>query len=304
LTQSEGSLTEMKTLKLIRQVGNRLSLALAMVGATLAVSPAAAQVSPGSKYVSLGSSYAAGPGVGTRDDAGKGCDRSLSNYAQIVARRFNLQLVDASCSGATTQNILSASQNGFPPQADAVDADTRLVTILIGGNDVNYIGNLNGYSCRDTGGTNCSTVSDAEVDRRFQALPAALDNVIARVRQRAPNAMIVLVGYLPAVPASGTGSCSAVPLSAEDVTRMRALYTRLAQAIGHASDRNKVPVVRSSQIGIGHEACADQPYVAGFHPAKTPGWSNPVPYHPVQAGMDRVAAALGDILAAATPSGD
>jgi lysophospholipase L1-like esterase len=284
----------------IRQVGNGLILALALAGATLPASPVAAQISAGSKYVSLGSSYASGPGVGTRDSAGGGCDRSLSNYAHIVAERFNLQLVDASCSGATTQNILSASQNGFPPQINAVDANTRLVTILIGGNDVSYVGNLNGYTCRDTGGTNCSIVSDSDLDRRFQALPTSLDNVINQVRQRAPDALIILVGYLPTLPSSGTGSCSAVPLSSDSVSKMRSLYTRLAQAIGHASDRHQVPVVRSSQIGVGHDACSSQPYVAGYRPPKTPGWSGPVPYHPVQAGMDSVAAVLGDIISSAS----
>lgn len=238
------------------------------------------------KYVSMGSSYAAGPGVGRGDGQKDGCDRSLSNYAHLLAARRDLNLVDVSCSGATTTDILQS-------QINSVDADTRLVTVTVGGNDVNYVGNLLGYSCRDTGGAKCSktVVSDAEVDQRFQALPGSLRQIVAEVHQRAPKARLVMIGYLPVLPGSGAPSCAAVPLSPADLQRMQAIYSRLKDVIGGVAQETGTSVVRSSIIGSGHDACSAQPFVTGYQPPE-------VSYHPNQAGMDRIASALDETLGA------
>ncbi|MCQ8242433.1 SGNH/GDSL hydrolase family protein [Rhizosaccharibacter radicis] len=251
----------------------------------------------GVRYVSMGSSYAAGPGVGLPDPGSGGCQRSWSNFARLVAASNRLDLVDVACSGATTRNILEEGQHGFAPQIEAVTPGTRLVTILIGGNDVAYIPNLLALSCLDGGGTDCGpVVSDAEVDRRFALLPDALRAVIGAVRARAPGAQIVLVGYLPSVPATGAGICAAVPLSLADAARIRSVAERLARVIGGVADAAGVPVVRASLIGTGHDACSIRPFVAGAHPPRHPGWAAPVAYHPDQAGMNAVARALDHIL--------
>ncbi|MHC5714969.1 MAG: SGNH/GDSL hydrolase family protein [Nostoc sp.] len=278
-----------------------MSLAVGTVAAQPFRAPSLAAGSGGTrplKYVSMGSSYAAGPGVGRRDGQSRGCDRSLSNYAHLLAARRGLNLVDVGCSGATTADILQRSQDGFRPQIDAVDADTRLVTVTVGGNDVNYVGNLLGYTCRHTGGANCKVVSDAEVDQHFQALPGSLRRVVAEVHRRAPKARLVMIGYLPVLPGSGVPGCAAVPLSLADLRRMQTIYSRLTHVIGGVAQETGTPVVRSSMIGSDHDACSAQPFVAGYHPPATPCWPGPVPYHPNQAGMDRLASALDKTLGA------
>lgn len=243
------------------------------------------------KYVSMGSSYAAGPGVGTRDEQSGKCDRSLSNYAQQLKARRHLNLVDVSCSGATTDNILKSSQNSFPPQIDKVDADTRLVTVTIGGNDVKYIENLLGYSCRDnTHGAKCSdVVSDAVVDMDFQHLPGSLKSVVHKVHQRAPKARLVIIDYLPVLP-SGASGCPDVPLSPTDLGRMQAIYSRLTHVIDDVPQDKLTTVLRSSMIGSGHDACSAQPFVTAYQ--------SRVSYHPNQDGMDRLASALDETLGA------
>jgi hypothetical protein len=79
--------------------------------------------------------------------------------------------VDVSCSGAVTGNILVHGQHGLPAQIEAVTPDTQLVSILIGGNDIDYVGDLLGLSCRDTGGTNCHVNDPDDVRRKMAALP-------------------------------------------------------------------------------------------------------------------------------------
>ncbi|MEU5049105.1 GDSL-type esterase/lipase family protein [Streptomyces sp. NPDC021096] len=101
-----------------------------------------AGVPRGAKYVAMGSSFAAGPGITpTKPGSPAACGRSADNYASKVAARFGLALTDVTCSGATA-NILTTGQHGRPPQISAVTADTRLVTVTIGGSDVNYLGSL------------------------------------------------------------------------------------------------------------------------------------------------------------------
>jgi hypothetical protein len=77
---------------------------------------------------------------------------------------------------------------------------------------------------------------------------------------------------------------------------MRTTTIKLAQAIGGAAARNGAGIVRSSLIGTGHDVCSAAPFVAGYHPPRNPGWPGPVAYHPNQAGMDRVAAALDEAI--------
>jgi lysophospholipase L1-like esterase len=254
-----------------------------------------AQPSGGAKYVSMGSSYAAGPGVGQPVAASGACGRSQSNYAQLLTMRRRLSLVDVACSGATTQDILVSSQNGVPPQINAVDAQTRLVTVTIGGNDVAYMANLFGYSCRDAGG-DCAVSPDTEVDDRFAALPASMRKIVNEVRRRAPQARLVLIDYLPVVPAAGRTGCAAVPLTENDGARMRSVAARLAGVIAGVAVETHALVVKSSMIGAGHDACATDPYVAGYKPAVGSGWPRPVGYHPNQRGMQAIAEALDKAL--------
>ena len=180
-------------------------------------------------------------------------------------------------------------------------ADAQLVTITIGGNDVAYVANLMGYSCRDAGGA-CSVVSDADVEARFAALPQALHRVLAETRRRAPRAKVFLVGYPPVVPEAGRPGCGAEePMSAANADRMRGVADRLAKAFEAAAKKDRAVFIPSHEIARGHDACAAEPWVAGYKPTLTTGWSLPVAYHPNQAGMDRLAEAIDDGLPRQAP---
>lgn len=251
-----------------------------------------AQAHSADKYVSLGSSYAAGPGVGLPDSESGKCARSLSNYAHQVASHRHLDLVDVSCSGATTDNILYHGQYGFPPQIEALDMNTQLVSVLVGGNDINYIGNLLGLSCLSTGGTNCHVEPSDEVQKRLDKLPSKLDQVIAEIRRRSPSAKIILLGYLPAIPIQKNGSCAQLPISNNDIDSMRNIAIDLAQVIGAAAKRNNTGIVRSSLIGTQHDVCSSEPFVTGYNPEKNINWQFSVQYHPTLIGMNNIATAL------------
>lgn len=253
------------------------------------------------RYVAMGSSYSAGPGVGAPDPTSGNCGRSKSNYAQLLAKRRQLSLTDVACSGATTENILEHGQYGFARQIDALDAETRLVTILIGGNDLSYVQSLFSLSCRDRGASDCRLVDAQGIKQRSAALSSRLGKVIDAVRRRSPKARIILVGYLPAVPVDPKINCQALFLSKKNADWLRRLTQSLSDDLERTAARKKVEWVSAYDLGKGHEVCSAEPYVSGFGAPQQPGWAAPVPYHPTQAGMNRIAEALDQLLAEAPP---
>src|SRR3954463_13481026 len=93
-------------------------------------------------YVALGSSFASGPGIEPILDPG--CGRSSANYAHLVAERLGYELVDVTSGGATVDDVLSRPQalllgGRVPPQIEALRPDADLVTLTVGGNDVDYL---------------------------------------------------------------------------------------------------------------------------------------------------------------------
>jgi lysophospholipase L1-like esterase len=266
-------------------------LALAgFVAASLGVAtgPAAAlQIASGEKYVAMGSSFAAGPGVGRRAEGSPPlCARSADNYAHLIAQRHQLQLVDASCSGATTLDILYKRQYGVPPQIEAVDAATRLVTITIGGNDVSYMANVIASSCLTRGGgaARCRATADADVERVFTELEARMTAVVDATRGRAPNATIVLVDYFTIVPEHG-GCPNLMPLSDAQLRGAATVAKRLAEITARVAEQRHVRLVKLSAASAAHNVCSRDPWILGFEPHNTsPDFRFP-PYHPNIAGM-------------------
>lgn len=256
----------------------------------------------GARYVAMGSSYASGPGVTHAADArDPRCNRSNDNYARQVARRLQFELIDVSCGGATTRHVLEG-WNELPPQIDALTADTALVTVTIGGNDLGYVGRLFAASCagEPTAATKVvcagmraraaagSPLSATPYEPTWSATEAGLAAIAAEVRHRSPRARLVFVEYLTVIPVGAV--CATLPLSSSDAQIARDTAGRLArltEAVAKRSDFEVLPVARLSR---GHDACAKEPWVTGFVPA-APGGSF-VPYHPSLAGMTAVANAL------------
>ena len=65
------------------------------------------------------------------------CLRSTVNYPHVIAAEVPVQLTDVTCGGADTSDYSAAQYQGVAPQLDAVQKDTQLITMTIGGNDSN-----------------------------------------------------------------------------------------------------------------------------------------------------------------------
>ncbi len=280
-------------------------LAFAVVLAGLAWLVHEERATSHSTYVALGSSFAAGPGVATRAPGSATlCSRSAGNYAQLVARQRGMTLTDVSCSGATTADVLGRSHLFLTAQVDALTADTRLVTVTIGGNDVSYIGNLMAWSCQNRPENlaafwrlvACTPKPDAAVDAQLQKLPQALRNMAAVVRARAPHAQLVLVDYATVLP--DAGACpDRLPLSAAQLERSRFVAQALRDITQAVAQETGATLVDASDITRGHDICSPDPWVFGWTLPSSPltGFE-PVAYHPNAAAMQAIAAAIGQQL--------
>lgn len=248
-----------------------------------------AQAEGGARYVAMGSSFAAGPGIPPlRPGTPAGCGRSVNNYASLVAEERGLALTDVTCSGATTANILTTGQAGQPPQIEAVTSDTRLVTVTIGGNDVNYVGSLFAYACQNTGETNCGQVDQAAIRTALTAVHEKIGAVFAAVHQRAPRARVLVVDYLTIVPRTAP-ACDGVPLTPAQLTFEREVADKLAAATRRAARAERATLIPAAAKSATHDSCAATPWMERYVTA--PGR---VPYHPNEAGM----AAVADLVSA------
>jgi hypothetical protein len=102
---------------------------------------------------------------------------------------------DVSCGGATTADVLTN-------QLGPLNANTDLVTLQIGGNDVNFANTV--LACGDLGSTaGCLNAINSGLNLAHNTLPGRLDNTYAQVRSRAPNARVLVIGYAKLVEPNG-----------------------------------------------------------------------------------------------------
>jgi lysophospholipase L1-like esterase len=242
------------------------------------------------RYVAMGSSYAAGISIGPQvPESPKRCGRTVNNYPHLLAQHAQLNLVDVTCSGATTEHILT-NWNELPAQIDAVGADTRLVTVTIGGNDVNYVRDLMRAVCAGSGAEAISASCPpaiATTEASWAVLEANMRLIAREVRKRAPTSRLVFVEYLRVIPEDRT--CASLPLDAPQLAQGRATIRRLAALTARVAKQEGAYLLPASTLSKGHETCSRKPWAQGY-PATEVGW------HPTAAGHAAVASALAKLI--------
>ncbi|MBB3911130.1 hypothetical protein [Sphingomonas desiccabilis] len=113
--------------------------------------------------------------------------------------------------GATTAHILGP-WNELAAQLDALTPDTALATVTIGGNDVNYVGNLMNAAA--------GRAIQPPSEQAWERLAQSFDRIAAEVHRRAPGARLVFVDYLRLL-AKGR-PCAGTPVSPAQADMLRA----------------------------------------------------------------------------------
>ncbi|XRQ13886.1 SGNH/GDSL hydrolase family protein [Actinomadura welshii] len=139
------------------------------------------------RYVALGDSYSSGTGAGNYDPDSGSCRRSANAYPNLWAAANDTGSYDfVACSGATTGTVTSG-------QLGALSSATTLVSITVGGNDAGFSNVMQTCVLQSTSACK-NRVAQAESYMRG-TLPGRLDSLYAKIRDRAPSARVVVLGY-------------------------------------------------------------------------------------------------------------
>jgi len=264
--------------------------AFALVALALFVGAATAATG---RYVALGDSYTAGPLIPNQSLSPLGCLRSDHNYPHLVQPGLTTAtFTDISCSGATTDDMFAAQSTEIgtnPPQLDALTADTRVVTLGIGGNDIGFsdivlnCARLNPFDpCKD----DYVHGSTDDISNRIAATAPRVDAVIAAIHTRSPGARVHVVGYPVILPASGFGCWPSVPILPTDVSYLRAKEIELNGMLAARAAADGAFYVDTYTSSVGHDVCrgTGTRWVEGLIPT-----SPAAPVHPNALGMQNTA---------------
>ncbi|TCJ00268.1 SGNH/GDSL hydrolase family protein [Aeromicrobium sp. IC_218] len=244
------------------------------------------------RYVALGDSYTAGPSINPVDGDSGECGRSTKNYPSVLAEELDVaSFTDVSCSGATSENILKAvpipgTTEPVPAQLDAVDESTSLVTVGIGGNDDGLFSSL-ATVCVAPGDA-CGTYLSKKLPRVLAATSERVTAVLDAVQQKAPEAEVLLVGYLR-VTADGQ-SCDVLGGSGVDTSGVVQGEKQIDAALSKAAQAAGVTYVSMTAESEDHHACSDDPWTNGLNAPLGDG----VGLHPNAEGMEAVADAVAE----------
>jgi lysophospholipase L1-like esterase len=272
----------------------RRALALAgAVVAALAVLAPAAGAAP--NYVSLGDSYTAGPLI-PNQIAPFGCLKSDRNYPHLAAPSIGLPLRDPSCSGAETvdmTNPQSVTGGSNPPQFNSLAADTRVVTLGIGGNDIGFTGIIEDCASPTPFGRRCQNRfvvnGRDEISARIQATAPKVAAVLQGIRQRSASARVFVVNYLPIFPETGVGCWPQLPIAWADVPYLRSKERELNAMLASQAAAAGARLIDAYTAGIGRDACkgSGTRWVEPIVPANLAA-----PVHPNLRGMQGTAAVV------------
>lgn len=289
--------------------------------ATPTPAPSASAAAAYQNYVALGDSFTAGPLIAPQaEGAPLSCVRSGANYPSYLAFYLEVKTFDdASCSGAETSDLYASqsqrlglnprAKTDTPPQFDALTSATDLVTLGIGGNDFSLFRDVIGECVRLNGETSekapCRDFFTRDgVDlkmRDAKAIQPRVESAIAAIGKRAPEARIVVVGYLRILPGkepTAKLTCTAMPLEAADATWTDSIEREINQSLRKAADHQGATFVDAYALSKGHDACAGpKAWVNGAQAIVF----RAAAFHPFREGMDAVARQTYRILTDKSP---
>jgi lysophospholipase L1-like esterase len=164
------------------------ALILLLATVTLPGTASAAPAAPvRGDVVALGDSFSAGVGTGSYDLAGSPCRRSSHAYGPLWAGRHDARLTFLACSGAKMNEVLRK-------QVPKVPREAGLILITMGGNDTGFMPVLSVCTLTSDDSTCRKAVRLGEA-AAMTAVPVQLTAALALLRDRAPQADIVVLGY-------------------------------------------------------------------------------------------------------------
>lgn len=286
------------------------------------------------EYVALGDSWSAdvvlldGHGLPDTTHVPVDCAQSHVNYPKLVARGLDVPVLrDATCGSAKTDDFAAPQELPLggtnPPQYDRLTPTTDLVTVGIGGNDAGFAGAamacisllpietipmdllplpdlplpLIPTSTLPVGGCKSYFTRDG-VDRLAVAIATSENKLVRafrRIHQLSPDARILAVNYLAAIPRRGCWP--QVPVTHRDMAYLYETFLKLNAMVARAARRGGAELVDTYTPTLGHDMCKGPRvrYAEAFGPSVN-DLALGVPAHPNSAGARAQARAVLDYL--------
>ncbi|RJQ82661.1 SGNH/GDSL hydrolase family protein [Pseudonocardiaceae bacterium YIM PH 21723] len=211
---------------------------------------APASAAPATNYVALGDSFSSGNGAGAY--SGGDCHRSANAYPVLHAAQAGAtSFTHAACSGAVTEDVLA-------DQVTELSPGTTLVTLTIGGNDVGFSKAMTICSIPVKRVLCKQAVADGLAE--LPALSGKLDDAYAAIRQAAPAARLVVLGY-PHLFELGTCLHKLTEVLVEDRKVINDATDQLDRLIADRAQAAGARFVDVRDTFAGHGACGDSPWI-------------------------------------------
>jgi hypothetical protein len=219
-------------------------------------------------------------------------------------------------------SVQSPLPEGLQVNTSALNAQTRLVTLSIGGNDARFADVLTGClfrarfkrgSCgsgkytlkRKNGAVDPNVLTKFEEDV-IKALQSHLLATYLAIHSAAKNAEIVVAGYPLLFPRRPTGRC--ITLNTTDQNWLdetgKQLNSITAAAVAQAmADRVHIRLVDPTSAFADHSLCTKNPWIHGIRLKKGKPFVDPGSFHPTRQGQDEYAKLINGCLADSSKCG-
>lgn len=255
-------------------------------------------------YAAIGDSYSAGVGSGGTSLSGKPCYRNANAYPEIIDRYVarplavpapgqpNPAFIFPACFGATTRELL-------PQLAGLPDESVSLVTLTIGGNDIEFAKIMKYCALRGLPGAfkSCESHNGKLFDADLAGLTKSLPALYKKIKNSpalAPGARIIVLGYPRFFPAAPPKRCpTGIPgaaFRAADMTWINQSISRLNALIAATAKPAGFTFVNTYNSFDGHNLCDPEPWL---NKASVPVTSS---FHPNRQGQAALAVAVEQAL--------
>ncbi|MFY1699270.1 MULTISPECIES: SGNH/GDSL hydrolase family protein [unclassified Solwaraspora] len=264
------------TLRPLARAALALAVTLGAVGAGTLAAGVPAHAAPAVHYAALGDSFSSGVGAAPYETT---CLRSNRSYAPLwAAANSPASFRFVACGGAVTADVLDN-------QLSVLDANTTMVTITIGGNDAGFADVV--LNCRLGSESSCASAVNRARQFATSQLPGRLDATYAAIRQRAPNAELIVLGYPRLF--EEVRNCGLFAVSLTKRTIINDAADLLAEVTADRAAAAGATFVDTRSQFAGHGVCGATPWINDFSALIAA-------YHPNAAGYrDGYLAALNSV---------
>ncbi|SDK65481.1 SGNH/GDSL hydrolase family protein [Arthrobacter sp. ok362] len=248
-----------------------MALAAGFTAAPATANPVTANA-PAPVYIALGDSYAAGTGGGdylVSPAAPQQCLQTAAAYPVLRGAALNL-----GCFGAKTTDVAAAAGQFEPALKTAT-----VVTVTVGGNDVDT-GQVAVACTLAPSSPECSAALYNTLVVKLRELPGKIKAMLTTIKNKAPNARIVLTGY----PRLFTISAALTTQQVQAAKTMNSAADLLNATIAYSALVNRVRYVSVTERFTGHGIGSGDPWIVAPCNPLAPCARPLDAFHPTAAG--------------------